>query len=76
MMKEEEMTAAAKTRLEQAQNFRVAAEEELAKQELLFADTQVSRPSSCTIIDAVHLKSAELIPFLMFRSAFKKPMAC
>ena len=76
MLKEEEMAVAAKSRLEEAQTFRVAAEEELAKQELLFADTQVARLSSCTMLDAARLKCAELMPLLMYRSAFKKPIAC
>jgi hypothetical protein len=48
LQKEEETAAAAKTRLEQAQAFRIAAEEELAKQEALFAEKQViPPPASC-----------------------------
>jgi hypothetical protein len=48
LQKEEETAAAAKTRLEQAQASRIAAEEELAKQEALFAEKQViPPPASC-----------------------------
>ena len=43
LQKEEETAAAAKTRLEQAQASRIAAEEELAKQEAVFAEKQVKK---------------------------------
>jgi hypothetical protein len=43
LQKEEEMAAAAKTRLELAQASRISAEEELAKQEAVFAEKQVRR---------------------------------
>ncbi len=41
LQKEEELAVSAKARLEQAQAARVVAEEDLAKQEALFADKQV-----------------------------------
>lgn len=44
LQKEEEAAAAVKTRLEQAQASRIAAEEELATQEALFAEKQVDLP--------------------------------
>jgi hypothetical protein len=44
------LTSATKSRLEQAQVSRVAAEEELAKQEALFAEKQVTCCSIQTII--------------------------
>jgi hypothetical protein len=50
LLKEEELTSATKSRLEQAQIARVAAEEELAKQEALFAEKQVACCSIQTII--------------------------
>lgn len=50
LLKEEELTSATKSRLEQAQISRVAAEEELAKQEALFAEKQVTCCSIGTII--------------------------
>jgi hypothetical protein len=46
LQKEEELAVSAKARLEQAQAARVVAEEDLAKQEALFADKQVMRDSS------------------------------
>jgi hypothetical protein len=49
MQKEEETAAAAKSRLEQAQSSRITAEEELSKQELLFAEKQVKLDSSITM---------------------------
>jgi hypothetical protein len=50
LLKEEELTSATKSRLEQAQISRVAAEEELAKQEALFAEKQVTCYSIHTTI--------------------------
>ena len=50
LLKEEELTSATKSRLEQAQISRVAAEEELAKQEALFAEKQVTCCSIQTTI--------------------------
>ena len=44
LQKEEESAAAVKARLEQAQASRIAAEEELATQEALFAEKQVNLP--------------------------------
>ncbi len=50
LQKEEELTVSAKARLEQAQAARVVAEEDLAKQEALFADKQVMHDSSRTVL--------------------------
>ena len=49
LQKEEETAAAAKTRLEQAQASRIAAEEELAKQKTVFAEKQVIPPAASCI---------------------------
>ncbi len=77
MQKEEEMAAAAKSRLEQAQSSRITAEEELAKQELLFAEMQVKLDSSSTMSRAPPFIEAV---FLMHRSlnrrAYKRPTCC